>query len=815
MDYQDDNKYNYYPGDEDLHRSRNKKSSGKRNSTRLEKRLKKNARKEKTHKFFNGVGIAVLIIGIILVIVGTGVGIGMYTAVSTEIADMNISDLALNYSSYIMYEDSDGTYKELEQIKSTVNRKWVSSDEIGDNLKEATIAIEDERFEKHHGVDLKRTFGATVKYLLSKIGIGDSSYGGSTITQQVIKNITNEKEKSPTRKIKEMMSAIALEKQLSKDEILTLYLNIVYFANGCYGVEAASNTYFNKSADELTLAEAASIVGITQTPAKFDPIANPENNIEKRNLVLAKMLELGKISQEEYDEAVSSSLKVVGHKTDTESNITSYFVDEVIKDVVKDLQDLKGYSEDFANQQITNGGLKIYSTIDPEIQEKIEKVFENTSNFPSSSAQSAMVIIDPYTGQIKGMVGGIGKKTDTRGFNRATQAVRQPGSAIKPLSVYAPAIELEKVTPATIVTDEKITIGSDNWEPSNSYRGFKGDMTICEAVGRSSNIPAVKVLDMVGINKSFSYLQNNFKFTTLESADKNYSSISLGGLTRGVTVEEITAAYATFLNGGKYIRPYTYTKVVDASGNTILENTPDTTQALKPSTAFVMKSLLRQPVYGSYGTARSARLSDITTYGKTGTTNDNIDKWFVGLTDYYAAAVWYGYDSPKAISASSNPAISVWKKVMEDVHSGFEEKEVEIPQGVVEAEICLDSGDLARSSCNSTTVCFLTGTQPKKTCSSHKSSSNSNRTQKPEDTDKPKSTENSSREPNSNDDDTDVPEKSQPPEGSGTGSNSQTRPEQNPDSGQESESNPVTEPESPQGNTGSGSQGAVPEKVSE
>ncbi|MBP3359439.1 MAG: PBP1A family penicillin-binding protein [Clostridia bacterium] len=716
----DERKYDYKAGSEELHRQR---AGQRKSSSRLEKRLKKKARKEKRNLVLRNIGIVCIAAAIICVIVGTGVGIGMYTAVSTEISDMNISELALNHSSYIMYTDSSGNEAELEQIKSIMNKKWVSSSDISPNLKNAAVAIEDQRFYKHHGVDIKRTFGATVKYVLSKLGVGDSSYGGSTITQQVIKNITKEADKKATRKIKEMMRAIALEKQLDKDEILTMYLNIAFFANNCYGVEAASNTYFRKSASEVSIAEAAAIVGITQLPGKFDPYVNPENTIEKRNRVLGKMLELGMISQEEHDSAVASSLKVVEKKSSSGGDVSSYFVDQVVNDVISDLQTVKGYSKEFAQQQLTNGGLRIHATIDPEIQEKIEKVFENKSNFPSGSAQAAMVIVDPYTGEIKGLVGGIGQKTDIRGFNRATQAKRQPGSAIKPLSVYAPALDLEKIDASVILKDEKITIGSDNWEPSNSYSGFKGDMIVREAVGRSSNIPAVKVLDMIGINRSYSFLENNFKLSLLQSADKNYSSLALGGLTSGVTVKEMAAAYAVFVNGGKYFKPHTYTKVTDSSGNVVLENQSSSTQAVKASTAYIMADLLRAPVNDSYGTARAAKLSGFETFGKTGTTNDNIDKWFVGFTSHYVGAVWYGYDQPKSIGASSNPSTAVWKKVMESVHSGLEDKELTKPADVVETEICTDTGYLAKRSCDSITAYFVNGKQPKKTCSGHKSKS--------------------------------------------------------------------------------------------
>ncbi len=741
MDYRNDGerKYEaYVPSDTELRRNRsgNRSASRAGSSERVKKRLKKKARRQRRRTVMNRIGIAVLICAMLFIIVGTGIGIGMYTAVSTEIRDMNISELALNHASYVMYTDNAGNEVQLEQIKTSVNREWVASEDISENLKKAAVAIEDQRFYKHHGVDIKRTVGATVKFVLSKIGIGDSSYGGSTITQQVIKNITNETDKSATRKIKEMMRAIAIEKQLEKDEILTMYLNIAFFANNCYGVEAASEMYFGKSADEVNIQEAATIVGITQYPTRFDPYANPENAIEKRNLVIGKMLELDMISQEEHDKAVESSLKLVGKKSNGSGRVSSYFVDQVTSDVIADLQSKKGYSEEFAEQQLTNGGLRIYSTIDPQIQKAMENVFENPSNFPSASAESAMVIIDPYTGAIKGMVGGLGAKTDVRGFNRATQAKRQPGSSIKPLSVYAPGLELGKINQSSVIKDERITIGSDNWKPSNAYSGFKGNMLVHEAVGRSSNIPAVKVLDMIGINKAYSYLENNFKLSTLESADKNYSSLALGGLTKGVTVKEMAAAYSVFVNNGRYIKPYTYTKVVDSSGNVVLENKISPVQTLKESTAYIMSDLLLEPVNSGYGTARSAKLSSITTYGKTGTTNDNFDKWFVGFTPYYVGAVWYGYDTPKSVGGS-NPCTSVWKKVMEQVHSGLSEKELPVPDDVVSARICTNSGNIAKSSCTSIIGYYENGKQPKRTCFKHTYSSS----EEPEETEKPEGSE--------------------------------------------------------------------------
>lgn len=698
-------------------------------SSSSRKRKKKKQLTEKQIHFRRRLRLTVFTTLLIAAVIVSGIAIGMYAAVSREIKDMNIQTLALNYSSFIYYEDESGVPREFEQIQSENNRIWVDSSQIPQVMKDAIVAIEDERFYKHHGVDVKRTLGATGKWVLAKVGIGNANYGGSTITQQVIKNITNEKENTPSRKVKEMMRAVALEKQLTKDEILTMYLNIVYFANGCNGVEAAANTYFDKDAADLTLAEAASIAGITQFPTQYDPFVNPQNNIEKRNVVLSKMLELGYITQAEYVEAAASDLVVSNAHKENRGRVTSYFVDQVVNDVINDLVEQKGYSTDFATQQVYNGGLKIYSTIDPEIQDIMEDVFEDTSNFPSTGrgAQSAMVVIDPYTGKVRGIIGGLGEKTDIRGWNRATQSVRQPGSSIKPLSVYAPAIDTGKITEVTTVVDEEITIGNDKWTPKNAYDGFKGEMTVKEAVARSANIPAVKVLDMVGVSTSFGYLQNKFHLSTLVDGDKNFSSLALGGLTQGVTVKEMAAAYGTFVNSGKYIKPHTYTQVLDSTGQVILENTSNTTQAISAASAFITADLLYGVVNNSLGTGQSARLDcGISTYGKTGTTDDDCDKWFVGFTPYYVGACWYGFDTPSSIRAagvSGNPTVTAWKLVMERIHRNLNKKELTKPNNVVEATICIKSGMLATDTCDSATGYFVEGTQPKNYCDSTHASS--------------------------------------------------------------------------------------------
>ena len=666
----------------------------------------------------------ILVIVLVFVVVFSGMFVGMYAAVSREIKEMNIEGLALNYTSSIYYLDDKGKEHELSKLRSDTSRIWVDSGDIAPCFKDAIVSIEDERFYKHKGVDLKRTFGATVKFVASKMGLGDSSYGGSTITQQVIKNITSEDDFKATRKIKEIVRAIALENQLTKDEILTLYCNVAYFANGCSGVESAANAYFNKSAADLNIQEAASIAGITQFPSRYDPIANPENNTEKRNTVLQKMYELGKITKEEYDKAVNSKLELNKEHIRQRTEPTSYFEDQIVNDVINDLVERKNYTQEFAERQVYNGGCKIYATIDPQIQSIMENVFENTSNFPGGGkSEAAMVVLDPYTGEIKGLIGGLGEKTDIRGFNRATQAIRQPGSAIKPISVYGPAIDLGKITESDIIKDEPITIGSDDWKPKNSYSGFKGNMTVKEAVGRSANIPAVKVLEKVGLSNSFGYLKNKFNISTLQDKDKNYSSLALGGLTQGVTVKDMAAAYGVFVNSGKYITPHTYTKVVDASGEVILENFKNETQAISEASAYITADLLSAPVNMAYGTAGRARLnSGLPAYGKTGTTDDNFDKWFVGFTPYYVGAVWFGFDTPSSLSAAgitNNPCVTAWKLVFDKIAQNQSYKTLEKPSSVKEVRVCAVSGQLAGPTCQSIKSYFAPGTEPKKTCTNH------------------------------------------------------------------------------------------------
>ena len=676
--------------------------------------VKKKVYKKKHRGLARLRAVAVVLLLLCLVVI-LGIGSGMYASVSKEIETMDFDSLAYNFSSTLFANDSNGNAYEIAHLHSDGNREWIDSDRIPEIAKLAAISIEDERFYKHKGIDLKRTFGATLGWVWAKITHKPIGYGGSTITQQVIKNITNEKDKTATRKIKEMMRAVALEKRFTKDEILTVYLNIVYFGNQCYGIEPASKVYFSRNAIDLTVPQAAMIVGITQAPSRYDPFRKPEETVKKRNTVLNKMYKLGYITKEECDTYTALPLGVNSKYVSPNSSIYSYFVDQVINDVVSALQTEKGYSKEFA-EQIMSSGLKIYTTMNYDIQAAMENVYTNTANFPaaSSGTQSAMVIIDPYTGEIKGMVGGIGRKTESRGLNRATQSTRQPGSSIKPLSVYSPALETGKITAASIINDSQVTIG--DWTPKNSYSGFKGDLSVRKAIEISANIPAVKTLRSVGLDTSYNFLTKRYNFSSIIPDDKNYSPLSLGGLTKGVSVKEMAAAYSVFVNKGVYITPHTYTKVLDSKGKVLLEFTPKSNRVLSEANAFIMTTFLYEVVNGSAGTGRNARLANIPTYGKTGTTNSNHDKWFVGFTPYYVGAVWYGYDNkPKGVS--TNASVTIWKKVMSQVHENLPNKEIPVPDNVTSASICQRTGKLASPGCQyAHKEYFVKGTVPSKYC---------------------------------------------------------------------------------------------------
>lgn len=596
----------------------------------------------------------------------------------TEDIDVSLSDYQLSESSIIYCETSAGEYKELATLHGSENRIWVDLEDIPDYLVKALVAIEDHRFYEHKGVDWYRTVGAMFTMLTG----GDDSFGGSTITQQLIKNLTGNKEVTVQRKLIEIFQALEFEKKYDKDEIIEWYLNAVYFGEGCDGIYTAAQKYFGKEPSQLTLAESASIVGIVNLPTYYSPFYSEENNKERQETVLRRMYELGYISYDEYEEAKNEQL--VFTRSDNEvadQEIYSYYVEAVIKDVTEDLMEQKGISQDTARQLLYNGGYRVYSCLDPYIQECVDNVYLDVENFPKpyrandQQLQSAMVIMDPYTGEVVAMSGGVGEKTGNLVLNRATDALRAPGSSFKPLAVYAPAIELGLITPSTLVNDaprEEVEMSQNQWYPNNSDFKYRGIIDIATGVRLSLNTVAAQVLDKLGLDASTNFLKNKLGITSLVPDDYNYASLALGELTNGISVLEMAQAYCTFDNSGIFTEARTYSRVTDAAGNIVLDNQPKTHVAMKSSTATNITSLLFSAA--NYGTGSESIFSGQAIAGKTGTSSYNWNRWFAGYTPYYVGVVWTGFDQPEQMYVYGNPAAQVWRRVMQQVHAGLDYK---------------------------------------------------------------------------------------------------------------------------------------------
>ena len=674
-----------------------------------ERRLKKRKKKSGIRSFFSMFGALLLIAGVVISFIGAGI----ISSCLVEAFEFSPNDYQIARSSTLYYTTETGKSAVYEMVNSPSNLRWITSDKIPDNMKNAAVAIEDERFYSHHGVDIKRTLGAILGYVTGK-----DSYGGSTITQQVVKNITKDDERDATRKIREIFRALKFESEYSKDEILEFYLNIAYFGYG-NGVQAASHAYFGKDVSDLNLAECASIVGITKYPSKYSPLLNPENNKERQEVVLGKMFELDMITKEEYDEAVAYQLKLNdGTYTEDEESKQSYFTELVIKEVIEDLVNEGKYSEAVAKSLVYNGGLSIYSTVDPEIQSIMENVLENKRNFTSdSTVQAAMVIIDPFTGQVKGLVGGAGEKTGDLVLNRAVDTFRQPGSTIKPLAVYGPAIEKGILFgPSSKLVDQPIDI--NGYKPHNWYTGYKGLVSLRDAIIWSMNTPSVQTVDQMGVNVSKSFLEDKYHISSITKTD-GLAGVSLGGLSKGVNVLEWTAAYATFPNGGEWISPASYTKVLDHAGNVILEKKQQTENVFSEQTTYLMTDILQSTAHSSL---IGGAIRGMSCAGKTGTTNNNVDKWYMGFTPYYVGGVWTGHDDSKPLSDGATPSApqKIWKSVMSEVHKNLDDIGFDsAPKGVKKVALCASTGKLASSKCavvydiaNTNTIKYCDGKHP-------------------------------------------------------------------------------------------------------
>jgi len=605
----------------------------------------------------------------------------------TPSIDIDLDDFTLNQSSLIYYQDSNGDWQELEMLSGSENRIWVDYENIPKYMEQALVSIEDKRFYRHKGVDWFRTCGAFVNMFIGM----RNTFGGSTITQQLIKNITQQDDITVQRKLLEIFQALEFEKDYSKQEIIEYYLNTVYFGEGCYGVQTAAQTYFGKDVSELSLAEAAAIVGITNLPSYYDPFMSVQNNKDRQETVLYEMYDQGYITKQEYDGAVAEELEFIrGENTAYEPNIYSWYVETVIDDVSKDLAEAKNISEETARSLIYNAGYKIYSCIDLDIQQKIEAIYKDVENLPKTTGstqkqlQSAIVVMDQYTGNIVGICGGTGEKSGNRLLNRATDSTLPPGSSIKPIAVYGPAVEYGLISPSTLVLDAdgetiKLQHSSNGWFPRNSPDTYDGIITIFTALQKSKNTVSAQILDKLTPSASFDFITEKLGVTSLLPEDANFSALALGQPSYGLTVREMAQAYCALANEGVYTEARTYYKVTDSEGNIVLEKKQDTWQAFSSSTAETMTYMLNNAA--TYGTGYESRLSNMPVAGKTGTTSSNKDRWFVGYTPYYTAAVWTGYDEPEYMSFRGNPATQIWQRVMTDIHADLEYKDFVMSYG--------------------------------------------------------------------------------------------------------------------------------------
>jgi penicillin-binding protein 1A len=753
---------------------------------------------------------ALLICFFAVVIVG---GSSVFGVVSGIIASApTIEDIDATPTGYLTTVlDSEGN-QIATLVASGSNRKYVTIDEIPLDLQHAFVAIEDERFYEHNGIDVQGIMRAGIKGVASGFKFSE---GASTITQQLLKNTvftewTSEESLADKfeRKFQEQYLALQLEKVVDKDWILENYLNAINLGQNTLGVGVASERYFGKDVSELTLSECAVLAAITKSPTKYNPITNPENNAERRLTVLTYMLEQGYITQDEFDEALADNvyerIQLVNSESEDNDNVNSYFVDELTNQIIQDMIDRLGYTETQAYKALYQGGLTIESTQDPTIQAICDEEVNNLDNYPSDpkvsfsyrisiespdgtisnyseqtmlsyyqaanknysinfaseedalaaiegykadimeegdivvegsetltytiQPQAALTIIDQSTGEVKALVGGRGDKIANKTLNRATDTPRQPGSTFKIIAAYAPALDAGGLTLATVQDDAPYNYSTGEGASVNNYDNrYRGFTTLREAITDSINIVTVKTLAEIGPSLGYDYIRN-FGFTTVGIDESGNETLALGGLSRGVTNLELTAAYATIANGGTYIKPKFYTRVLDHDGNVLLDNTSSETHTvLKETTAWLLTDAMRDVM--TQGTGTPAYFgSSMAQAGKSGTTTKNRDCLFAGYTPYYTCVVWGGYDdnSPQSSGQTSYPK-KIWRAVMERIHADLEYRDFEMPEGIVTATVCRESGKLAiEGVCTNDprgstvyTEYFAKGTEPTEYCDHH------------------------------------------------------------------------------------------------
>lgn len=687
----------------------------------------------------------------IAVTLGVALSLYLRTRVDTTWDETSALPTGAGASQLYYYEFEDraarvGTRRELEggRLDGGVHVIPVTYGECPQALIDAFVAIEDQQFFAHHGVNWPRTLSAAVNYCLGYT----RQFGASTITQQLIKNLSGKSDYSIGRKLQEMCWANDLENRCTKEEILERYLNVINLSRGCYGVGAAADRFFGKTVGELTLSECAAIAGITNNPSRYDPVRFPEETRARRDLILGAMLSEGYIDEGAYEEAIAQELTVLEQVAPRQAPIYSWYVDMVMEDVIDDLCAEYGYTREYANRLLWNGGLAIEVALDSAVQKAVETYYAEEGNFPTHQdgerGQSGMIVLDVATGDILGVAGAVGPKAGNRLRSHATTALRPAASAIKPLSVYAPALEGGHITWASVIDDVPVTFGKDNkhpW-PKNAGRVYRGLTDVRYAVSHSVNTVAVKVLHKVGLKASFRFLKDTLQMKSLIEArtlpdgrgisDIGDASLALGQMNYGVTLRELTAGYSALANGGVYMEPRSYYRVTAPDGRVLLSKPTSGHYAISEQNACIMTKLLETVV--NQGTGKGAKILDgrVAVAGKTGTSNADCDRYFVGYTPQYLAGVWYGFDYPKPMTdMKNNPAIKIWKDVMQEVvalqwQRGDCKTQFDMAPGVIRVTYCQDSGLRPTDACRadlrgdrSVQGYFVQGTEPRSYCDCH------------------------------------------------------------------------------------------------
>ena len=701
------------------------KKQGSKNNKKPGTKKSVNKNKKQHTKLKTAIKIFIILI-LLLCVIGAGIVAGMFFGLFGNEFEITKDELKIGASNTVVVDQNGAV---IANLNGDEKRKVITLADMSNYLPKAYVAIEDERYYKHSGVDFKRTAGAIVHTVF-----GGSSYGGSTITQQLVKNITKDDESSGIagifRKVKEWAKAYQVERMISKDQILELYLNILFVgSSNLHGVELGAEYYFNKSAKDLDLAECAFMAGINNSPNSYDPYDESKDNsakIKKRTLtVLSKMKELGYIqNDDEYNTAVAKVEEGLKFEKGTVGGGTtySYHTDAAIEQVINQVMEEKGISRQLAENYVYSSGLTIYSTVNPEIQARLEEEYSKskyivTSPSKKQTSQSGMAIVDYKTGNVLGVAGGLGEKNGA-GWNRATQMKKQTGSSIKPLADVAPALEEKVITAATVYNDVKTDFGG-GYTPKNDGDKYRGPINIRQFIETSQNIPALKIMRELTPKKSIEYLEK-MGVTSLDEKEDDILSLAIGGMTDGISPLEMASAYGTIANDGVYITPTFYTKVVDNSGNTVLTPKQETKRAISEQNAYIVKKIVQEPVVGSSGTATYCAISGMDVAAKTGTTDKSYDRWLCGFTPYYAAATWFGYDDSEEVKGfSRNPAGQIWSAVMADIHKNLAGASFTKPNGIVEATVCRTTGCLAATGCTDVYKEIFTSDNMPEKCEGH------------------------------------------------------------------------------------------------